>query len=206
MCSRNRFLSLVLLSLALAAPAGVWAQDESKNKNQGKTPEEAPKEAENPYLERFKELDRDGDNFVSLEEWPLDRPSFELVDRNQDGRLSRGELLTPNTLRRDRVDVQFDELDTNRDGYLSRSERQRGGADLDRLDRDRDGALSRLEFRNIENVWSPRATGREQRLFRELDRNNDNRLTRTELAGAGTRFDTLDRNRDGVISPREWPR
>lgn len=204
MCSRNRFLSLVLLSLALAAPAGVWAQDESKN--QDKTQEKAPKEAENPYLERFKQLDRDGDGFVTLKEWPLDRPSFERVDRNQDGRLSRGELLTPNTLRRDRVDVQFDELDTNRDGYLSQSERQRGEAGLERLDRNHDGSLSRSEFRNVENVWSPRATGREQRLFRELDRDNDNRLTRTELAGAGARFNTLDRNRDGVISPREWPR
>lgn len=205
MCSRNRYLSLVLFSLALALPAGVWAQDESKNKNQDKT-QKAPKEAENPYLERFKQLDRDGDDFVSMKEWPLDRPSFERVDRNQDGRLSRGELLTPNTLRRDRVDVQFNELDTNRDGYLSQSERQRAGAGLERLDRNRDGSLSRLEFQRIENVWSPESTGREQRLFRELDRDNDNRLTRTELAGAGARFNTLDRNRDGVISPREWPR
>ena len=99
----------------------------------------------------------------------------------------------------------FDELDTNRDGYLRQSERQRAGAGLERLDRNRDGALSRSEFQKIENVWSPRTTGRDQRVFRELDRNNDNRLSRTEL-GAGGRFDTLDRNRDGVISPREWPR
>src|SRR5687768_10852683 len=110
MCSRNRFLPLVLLSLTLSAPAGVWAQDENKDKASQK---KAPEEAENPYVERFKQLDRNGDGFVSVEEWPLDRPSFERVDRNQDGRLSRGELLTPNTLRRDRVDVQFDELDTN---------------------------------------------------------------------------------------------
>jgi Ca2+-binding EF-hand superfamily protein len=193
---RNRILFLVLLSLTL--PAGAWAQDETQDK--------APKkEAENPYVERFKQLDRNGDDFVSVEEWPLDRPSFERVDRNQDGRLSRAELLTPNTLRRDRVDVQFDELDTNRDGYLSQSERRRGGAGLERLDRNRDGAVSRLEYQNVESLWSSRSTGRDQRLFRELDRNNDNRLTRTELAGAGARFDTLDRNRDGVISPREWP-
>lgn len=201
MCKRNRSLVPILLFLAL--PAGVWAQDE--NKNQGKAREKASKEAENPYLERFKQLDRDGNGFVTIEEWPLDRPSFERVDRNQDGRLSQAELLTPNTLRRDRVDVQFDELDTNRDGYLSQSERQRAGAGLERLDRNRDGALSRSEFQKIENVWSPRTTGRDQRVFRELDRNNDNRLSRTEL-GAGARFDTLDRNRDGVISPREWPR
>ena len=199
---RKRNRSLILIFLFLVVPAGVWAQDKSKDN----AAEKAPKEAENPYLERFKQLDRDGDGFVTMKEWPLDRPSFERVDRNQDGRLSRGELLTPNTLRRDRVDVQFDELDTNRDGYLSQSERQRAGAGLERLDRNRDGSLSRLEFQRIENVWSPETTGRDQRAFRQLDRNNDNRLSRTELAGAGARFDSLDRNRDGVISPREWPR
>ncbi|HKV07047.1 MAG TPA: EF-hand domain-containing protein [Thermoanaerobaculia bacterium] len=199
MCSRNRFLFLVLLSLAL--PAGAWAQDEPKDKDPKKA---APKEA-NPYEERFKQLDQNGDGFVSIEEWPLDRPSFERVDRNQDGRLSRGELLTPNTLRRDRVDVEFDELDVNRDGYLSQSERRRGGAGLERLDKNRDGAVSRLEYQRVENLWNPRVSGRDQRLFRQLDRNNDNRLTRTEVAGTGARFDALDRNRDGVISPREWP-
>lgn len=201
MCKRNRSLVPILLFLAL--PGGMWAQD--GNKNQSKAGEKAQKEAENPYLERFKQLDRNGDNFVTIEEWPLDRPSFERVDRNQDGRLSRGELLTPNTLRRDRVDVQFDELDTNRDGYLSQSERQRAGAALDRLDRNRDGALSRREFQAFENVWNPLTTGRDQRIFRQLDRNNDNRLSRIELAAPRERFDTLDRNRDGVISPREWP-
>lgn len=205
--SRSRFLSLGLISLALAAPAGVWAQEESKNKDKAAqgAQEKAPAQAENPYLERFKQLDRNGDNFVTIEEWPLDRPSFERVDRNQDGRLSRGELLTPNTLRRDRVDVQFDELDTNRDGYLSQSERQRAGAALDRLDRDRDGFLSRGEFQVLENIWNPLTTGRDQRIFRQLDRNNDNRLSRIELSAPRERFDTLDRNRDGVISPREWP-
>lgn len=201
MCRHNRFLFLVLLSLSL--PAGIWAQDENKDKDPKKA---APKEAENPYVERFKQLDRNGDGFVSIEEWPLDRPSFERVDRNQDGRLSGGELLTPNTLRRDRVDVEFDELDTNRDGYLSQSERRRGGAGLERLDKNRDGAVSRLEYQKVENLWSPRTSGQDQRLFRQLDRNNDNRLTRTELASTGARFNALDRNRDGVISPREWPR
>ncbi|RPH55636.1 hypothetical protein EHM82_04940 [bacterium] len=203
MRTRDRFLPLFLLSLALALPAGASGQDKPESgQSSGKE--------KDPYVERFKQLDHDGDGYVSLAEWPLDPPRFERVDRNKDGRLSRTELLTPNTLRDDRRDEQFHELDTNQDGRLSRTEQRQGGADLGPLDRDRDGYVTRPEYGirtgNGENTWSSRATRGDQLRFRNLDRNRDNRLTILEWTGDATRFIHLDRNRDGVISPSEWPR
>src|SRR5688572_30170888 len=100
MRNRDRFIPLFLLSLTLAA-AGVSAQDKAQKPQGKKAPEK------NPYVERFKQLDRNGDGFVALAEWPLDRASFERVDRDKDGRLSRGELLTPNRLRDDLREEQF---------------------------------------------------------------------------------------------------
>lgn len=190
----DRFLPLFLLTLALAATAtpAAAAQDKAAKPQVEKT---------NPYVERFKQLDRNGDGFVTLPEWPLDPDIYRRVDRDQDGRLSPHELLTPNVMPRNREEL-FQELDVDRDGRLSRAERRRNGAILDAMDRNRDGYVSRPE---IENSWSPRATRRDQLVFRDLDRDRDNRLSRREWTGA-LPFDQLDRNRDGVISPNEWPR
>ena len=198
MRSRTPFLLPILLSSLVLT--GASPQDKTQ-KAQPKPNEPAE---ENPYVERFKQLDRNSDGYVSLSEWPLDPASYRTVDRNQDGRLSRNELLTPNVLRRD---DRFRQLDTNGDRRLSPAERQPGGTILDRLDRDKDGYVSLREYdesRNIGTTWSPRAGIREQQRFQNLDRNRDNRLTRPEWTGGPTRFQQLDRNRDGVISPNEW--
>jgi Ca2+-binding EF-hand superfamily protein len=194
---RDRFFPFFLIALALAAPAGASAQDKAA-KAQDK-PKPAPK---NPYVERFKELDRNRDGYVSLTEWPLEPASFHVVDRDQDGRLSRNELLTPNVLREAPPEVQFRRLDTDRDGRLSRSERQRDG--FDRLDRNKDGYITLPQYR--QETWSPHATVQDEIRFRNLDRNHDNRLNRTEWTGSSLLFNHLDRDRDGALSPSEWPK
>jgi hypothetical protein len=199
MRSRNPFL-LVLLSLALL---GAAAQEKTpKTQPKAQTGPTQPKD--NPYVERFKQLDRNGDGYVVLSEWPLDESSFHLVDRNKDNRLNPEELLTPNVLRRE---DRFRQLDANGDGRLGPTERRRGGTLLDNLDRDKDGYVTLREYdqtRNIGDVWSRRATTLDQQRFRSLDLNRDNRLTRSEWTGGGPSFERFDRNRDGVISPSEW--
>lgn len=206
MRTRDRFLPLFLLSLALAVPVGASAQDKAQSAQGKPGSSQSSGKEKNPYVERFEQLDRNKDGYVSLAEWPLDPPRFERVDRNKDGRLSRSELLTPNVLRNDRRDEQFQELDTNRDGRLSRTEQRQGGRGLGQMDRNRDGYVTRREYGvQEENIWSSRATVRTQRLFRDLDRNRDNRLNRQEWTGDEGRFTRLDRNRDGVLSPNEWP-
>lgn len=246
---RNRLRPLLLLSLALAAPA-VFAQDEPREKpreaagaggtlqvqevdtngdsrvtreewsrafdgydvNQDGvlTAEEIQagrRAAANPYAERFESLDRNRDDYVSRDEWPLEPAKFDLVDRDADGRLSRSELLTPN---RDlTIEERFRVLDKNRDGLLSPSELQSGGESRGQLDRNRDGSVTRSEYRDrtavIEDTWRTRSTPRAQNRFRLLDRNTDNRVSRLEWKGSRADFNRLDRNRDGVLSPYEWP-
>lgn len=185
---RGRFFPMFLLSLALAAPARhpgeapgeASAQDKAKG---------AANEARNPYVERFQQLDRDRDGYVSPAEWPLEPASFQRVDRNQDGRLSPGELLTPNLLRNERRRRQDGFERRDRDAGRSITRPERGDPSLDR-----------------ENTWSPHATLQDQRRFRNLDRNRDDRLSRLEWTGSNAAFHRLDRNRDGVLSPHEWQR
>jgi hypothetical protein len=181
--------------LLLAFTLSAAAQEKPK-------PQTQPK-ADSPYVARFKELDRNKDGYVSPNEWPLEAEKFKVVDRDKDGRLSQHELTTPNVLREERRD-RFGELDIDRDGRLSREERRRGGTGLGSLDGNRDGVITRREY--VENTFDARATFRDERRFEALDRDRNNRLSRQEWTGAGARFDQLDVNRDGVISPNEWPR
>jgi EF hand len=188
MRSRRRILSVVLLGaglgLSLAAGAGA---------------------AEDTYRDRFQQLDKNADGYVTKDEWPLEPRSFDTVDRDKDGRLSAAELLTPNVIREGRRERQFSWLDVNRDGILSPLEWQRGGSDLQSLDRDKDGSITRRELRStIEDTWRPGTLPPVQSRFRSADRNRDNRISRLEWPGVRPLFDRLDRNRDGVLSPYEW--
>jgi Ca2+-binding EF-hand superfamily protein len=135
-----------------------------------------------PYLERFQELDQNKDGYVTPGEWPLAPASFTVVDRNKDGRLGKAELLTPNRLRRD-----WDPPQTQ-----AKSRPQ-----LDRRPPAR---------QEPESTWGLHATIEDQRLLRNLDSNRDYRLGRREWTGSAARFDRLDRNADGVLSPRELSR
>jgi hypothetical protein len=188
---QNRYLFVFLALLMLAT-------------NPASTQQEKSGEKTNPYVKRFQELDADDDGSVSLAEWPLEEAKFHIVDRNKDGSLSPTELLTPTVLRRGSREEQFRRLDSNRDGRLSPRESQRAGEDLERQDRNRDGYVTPFEYQSGSRTWNPTATLQDRRRFQTLDRNLDNRLTRSELRINGAAFNRLDRNRDGVISPSEW--
>jgi hypothetical protein len=173
------YLPLLLISsLALAASAPPKAS---------KPPAKPPAEAKNPYVERFKQLDRNGDGYVTLSEWPLDEASFRIVDRDHDGRLSPGELLEPSILRDTPAPYQVPRLRFHHEPH-------------------RDQTAQGAGIRPPETIWNPRATPRDQIRFELLDRNHDNRLSRGEWTGPSITFDRLDINRDGFITPNEWPR
>jgi Ca2+-binding EF-hand superfamily protein len=123
----------------------------------------------------------------------------------------------------------FDCLDTRPDGRLSPRELNAAADRLRALDRNQDGRLSlgelRTQFRleaEVKRPPSPRpviqtAAPRQQssvpaprdrgpEWFRRMDRNFDGDVSRREFLGPRGRFDQLDTDHDGLLSPEEAER
>jgi Ca2+-binding EF-hand superfamily protein len=113
----------------------------------------------------------------------------------------------------------FDQLDTNRDGFLSRAEVESLGLppynastpwvlSFQGLDTNRDGFLSRSEAEPL--IASTRVSGGRWVVittapFDRFDRDRDGFLNRAEAAPLmnGATFDRYDTNRDGFLSKSE---
>jgi len=207
MRKQERSLPILLLSLALAAPAVFAAA----------APAEAIVKSSQPYTQypqnddryyddgtnvRFEEMDTNGDGRVTRSEWRGNDRSFDVHDWNRDGVLSGDELRPGN--RRDRDDDRdwtdrFDRLDRNNDGSISRSEWPRDRETFDLLDRNNDGRLSQSELTDRTSrraLWDQR--------FTEMDTNRDGRLSQREWPRNDSAFERLDQNNDGYVSRSEF--
>ncbi|MGV8078784.1 MAG: EF-hand domain-containing protein [Syntrophales bacterium] len=90
----------------------------------------------------------------------------------------------------------FQEMDTDKDGKLSRQEVDAAAEKVfQEADKDRDGYLSEQEFKAIQGARSK---------YRDLDRNKDGKLSMDELRkSADRKFDYLDRSKDGSLDDLE---
>jgi Ca2+-binding EF-hand superfamily protein len=116
--------------------------------------------------------------------------------------------------------VVFHEMDTNRDGVITRREWRGNSESFRHHDWNHNGVLSGAELRRgavdrvsratapvaratPRTVTAPR-TERDEVLFARRDVNHDGRITRDEWDNGVSAFNSLDKNRDGVISPYEY--
>lgn len=128
------------------------------------------------------------------------------IDLNGDGMIDRAEAA-----KMPRLAEKFDQLDTNKDGKLSASERPQrmhgkrdGGKRGDRLqalDTDKDGRISRDEANAGKGAFAQR--------FGEMDANKDGYLDRADRELRMTReraafFGGADANKDGKLSRDEY--
>jgi hypothetical protein len=145
----------------------------------------------------FNNLDHNRDGRVSVNEWHFDRETFRRVDRNRDNALDQTEFLGANS-EDDRGD-NFDDIDFNNNGRVERSEWHGSDAAFTNLDTNRDGALSRFEVVGgvdwTNDTWDQ---------FVNLDFNRNGSLSRDEWHWSAATFNRRDLNRDGILSRREF--
>jgi Ca2+-binding EF-hand superfamily protein len=144
----------------------------------------------------FYAKDRNRDGFLTRGEY-ADGRTFDRVDRNDDGRVSYDEFLNPPAA--DNRQSQFERLDTDADGVVSRREWRNEAGLFHRADRNGDGVVTVREFLN-----APVAQTEELR-FDQIDINNDGVIGRREWpAGESIAFDRADRNDDGAVTRWEF--
>ena len=91
----------------------------------------------------FEEMDYNNDGLLSRREWPVDARAFDRADRNHDGIVTLREFASSAN---EDPNQGFRAQDTNRDGFLSRTEWTGTHDSFSRQDHNHDGRVSRSEY------------------------------------------------------------
>jgi Ca2+-binding EF-hand superfamily protein len=152
---------------------------------------------------RFSNMDLNNDGWVTRTEWQMGSTDFSRLDLNRDNRISRFEFENDTAAYNDYKysPAQFNTFDANRDGWLTRPESKMAMVEFDRFDANRDNRISRYEFDNVATASNPSSY---YDRFAVVDVNNDGWLMRSEWQGTEAGFTRLDRNRDNRLSRTEY--
>ncbi len=144
----------------------------------------------------FTSLDHNRDGRLSANEWHFDLETFRRVDANSNDSISLQEFLGEGI--DDVRDDSFDNMDWNNNGRVERTEWFGGATEFNRLDRNRDGVLTRFE------VVGSTASLDTYDQFQNLDYDRNGSLSRAEWHWSNATFASRDRNRDGMLSRQEF--
>ena len=98
---------------------------------------------------------------MSRSEWRSDRVTFDRLDENRDGYLTRAEMAAP-----DASAVDFSSLDTDRNGVISRGEWLESAATFARLDTNHDGRLTSIEYAGRAGATPPAGVTQQSAAYR----------------------------------------
>jgi Ca2+-binding EF-hand superfamily protein len=176
-------------------------------------------------------LDANNDGKVTRDEFAKLTQLFDALDTDHDGFLTSEELgrfnqaMNPNRQgqgqaggrpgggdrgpggdRPNRPQMNFDDLDKDKDGKISKSEWQGPPQFFDRMDANHDGFIDKQEW----EAWRSRAAGGgagpgriTDSVLKYLDTNHDGKVSRDEFAKITQIFDALDKNHDGALTAEE---
>ena len=152
---------------------------------------------------RFPNIDANNDGWIGRNEWNMGSADFNRLDLNRDNRISRFEFENNTAASQDNTysPAQFNAFDVNRDGWLTRPESRMTRVEFDRFDTNRDNRISRFEFENVATAADPSSY---YDRFAAVDLNHDGWLVRSEWRGTEAGFSRLDRNRDNRLSRTEY--
>ena len=167
----------------------------------------AAAEAGGDRTARFAEKDTNGDGGLDVEEIGFSREMFDKLDTDGDGLLTDAELLSlmpPPRMPGNNPADMLAEKDANGDGGLDMEESGLSEELFTKLDIDADGLLTEADMPappmgGVGGGGGPAPTD----LMAALDSDGDEQLTVEESGLSEEEFDTLDTNKDGLVSQAE---
>ena len=154
--------------------------------------------------EKWKEVDKDGDGFLSAEEWTYGEESFAKADKDADGKVSREEMggFLKEAMKTDTkliAEMRLQAMDANKDGKVSQEEWKGPAEMFGKADKDADG------FVTLEELVASMPNPKEKILgkLKEMDADGDGAISQEEWKGKPEMFGRLDKNGDGQITSDE---